>query len=91
MDATEVRHVEQERRYELVVGGEVASVVGYDRTGDTVVLLHTGTEPAFRGHGCATQLVAAVLADLREQEVRVIARCPFVRWYLSLPDRATSG
>ncbi len=84
MDAT-VRHLEQEQRYELLVSGEPVSVVGYERSGDTVVLLHTATEPAARDRGHATALVAAVLAELDSQGLRVIARCPFVRWYLAGP------
>ncbi len=88
MDAT-VRHLEQEQRYELVLDGAAVSVLGYDRSRDTVVLLHTATEPEARHRGHASALVAAVVADLEERGLRVVVRCPFVKWYLAEQRRST--
>jgi predicted GNAT family acetyltransferase len=84
--ATAVEHDREQSRYVLLVDGAAVSVVGYERRGEVVVLQHTGTEIEHRRRGHATELVAEVLADLDREGLRPIARCPFVRSYLSRSD-----
>ena len=91
MTETDVRHVEQESRYELYVDDVLTSIVGYQRRGDDVVLVHTATEPEFRNRGHATELVAAVLQDLHAQGLHTVARCPFVRWYENTQRQKDTG
>lgn len=77
-----VRRVEEEQRYELVVDGEVVSVLGFDLRGTDIVLLHTATQPGRRGQGHATRLVDAVLDDIAGRGLVPAVRCPFVRQHL---------
>ena len=80
--APTVRRDEKDQQYELVVDGDVASVLGYETRGQTVVLLHTATAPGLRGRGHATALVQAVMADIAVRGLSPTVRCPFIRSYL---------
>ena len=75
-DPTEIRP--GDARYELFVDGQLASYVELDRRGDVVVLPHTYTLPAFRGHGLAARVVHAALDDLLEQGTTIVPSCWFV-------------
>jgi predicted GNAT family acetyltransferase len=66
-----------ETRYEWLVDGQVAAVADFTDDGTTVVLPRVETAPALRGRGHASDLVAAVLDDLRSQGRRVVPACPF--------------
>jgi predicted GNAT family acetyltransferase len=68
-------------RYELPIDGETAILV-YERTPDSIRLLHTEVPEAFRGRGFAEALVREVLARARVERLRVVPVCPFVRAYL---------
>jgi predicted GNAT family acetyltransferase len=80
MSALVVRHRADMRSYQLLDGDDVVSVVGYDRHGSTLVLLHTATREDLRHRGCASTLVEKVLAEVSVQQ-HVVVRCPFVRWW----------
>lgn len=67
-----------ETRYELHVDGQLASYVELDRRGDVVVMPHTYTVPAHRGHGHAERVVRAALDDLLEQRSTIVPACWFV-------------
>ena len=75
-------------QYEWVVDDRVVAVMGFEDRGDTIVLLHTATDPDARGQGYATRLVAAVLQDVAGRGLSPSVRCPFVRAYLK--QHATS-
>ncbi len=75
-DEVEIRRGEY--RYELFVGGRLASHVELRRTGDRVVMPHTFTQPSFRGHGLAERVVRAALDDLVAANERVVPSCWFV-------------
>jgi predicted GNAT family acetyltransferase len=68
-------------RFELAVDGEVA-VLNYERRGDALVFVHTEVPPASRGRGLGEALVKAALEAARQEGVRVVPVCPFVRAYL---------
>jgi predicted GNAT family acetyltransferase len=77
-DVTVVRRPE-ERRYELLVGGEHAGELVYrERDGGVVAFLHTEVDPGIQRRGLGTALVTAALDDLRERGLRVVPICPFV-------------
>jgi len=78
-----MRRNEGARQFERVVDGVVVSVIGYEERAGRTTLLYTATEPAFRGQGHATALVAEVLADLRARRSPYVASCPLVRAYLA--------
>jgi uncharacterized protein len=82
-DDVSVRHRPDERRYELLVGGEHAGELVYrDRGGGVLAFLHTEVDPAQRRSGLGSQLVRAALDDARERGLRVVPICPFVDDYV---------
>jgi len=81
-----VDHVVQDnptrRRYELVINNEIVSIADYRRDGQTVVVPHVETSPAFRGQGMADRLMRGMLDDLRRQHQRINPLCPFAADYI---------
>lgn len=76
---TEVRHVPERSRYELIVDGRQVGICDYRHQGDRVVLPHTVVDPSMRGRGLAAVLVGAALDDLRATGATVVATC----WYVA--------
>jgi uncharacterized protein len=68
-------------RFELNVDGHVA-YLEYERTADTLTLLHTEVPVEIRGRHVADRLVEAALAIGRSEGRRIIVVCPFARAYL---------
>lgn len=79
---TTVTENPERHRYEIYVDGELAGFTMFTLDGDVAIMPHTKIDPEYEGHGLATRLIGAALADLREREVTVVARCPFVREFL---------
>jgi predicted GNAT family acetyltransferase len=74
-------HPDRER-YEIDVDGELGGFVQYHRAGDQIALIHTETDPKFRGHGLGGQLIAAVLDEARRDGLTVVPFCPFARSFI---------
>jgi predicted GNAT family acetyltransferase len=68
-------------RFELNVDGHVA-YLEYERTPNTLTLLHTEVPPEIRGRHIADRLVEAALAIGRSEGRRLVVICPFARAYL---------
>ena len=68
-------------RFELSINGETAFLV-YERTGQTLTLIHTEVPTALRGHHLGEALVEAALKTARSEGLRVVAMCPFVKAYM---------
>lgn len=85
-----VVHRPEERRYELLVGGERAGELVYrDRGNGVVAFLHTEVDPAQHRRGLGSALVKAALDDARARGLRVVPVCPFVDAYVRrYPDYA---
>jgi predicted GNAT family acetyltransferase len=66
--------------------GELVGYTSYRHNGDETFLVHTVTEPAWRGRGVATAMTVAVLELLRAAGRSVVPRCPFVRDFLARHD-----
>jgi len=49
----------------------------------TLELVHTGVDPALRGHGVAEALAEAAIAYARKHSLRIIATCPYVQHWLA--------
>jgi predicted GNAT family acetyltransferase len=81
-DEPQVRRNDESSRYEILVGDEVAGFTEYAMHGRQIDLLHTEVDAKFEGHGLASQLIRAVLDDVREREFSAMPYCPFVRAYL---------
>jgi len=70
-----------QRRFELNVDGHVA-YLEYERTPDTLTLIHTEVPVEIRGRHVGDRLVEAALAIGRSEGRRIIVVCPFARAYL---------
>jgi predicted GNAT family acetyltransferase len=70
-------------RYEIEADGELGGFVNYRRSGDQLTLIHTETDPRFRGRGLGSHLIAAVLDQARQQGESVIPVCPFARAFIA--------
>ena len=76
-------------RYEGRRDSELVSLVDYVLRGDTMIIIHTGTEHRWRGHGFAGQVTRAALDDARARGLHVVARCSFTTNFISQhPDYA---
>jgi predicted GNAT family acetyltransferase len=68
-------------RFELMVDGHVA-YLEYERTADTLTLMHTEVPDEIRGRHIGDRLVEAALAAGRSEGRRIVIVCPFARAYL---------
>jgi predicted GNAT family acetyltransferase len=68
-------------RYEFdVEGGEA---LAFYRLADGVMTItHTEVPAHLRGRGLGSQMMHAVLQDVRRQGLKVVPRCPFVADYI---------
>jgi NAD+ kinase len=80
-DAVVVDSFEQ-KRYEILLNGEVAGALAYRRLGGRIDLMDTEIDPAFEGRGLASRLASAALDEARAQGTPVIVSCPFVTGYV---------
>ena len=69
------------KRFELTIDGRVAYLV-YERTHDTLTLVHTEVPEQLRGRRIGETLVKAALEAGRAEGLRMIVVCPFARAYL---------
>jgi predicted GNAT family acetyltransferase len=81
--AAAVRDNAEQRRYEIVVGGEPAGFLEYRLDGEVADFVHTETLPGHEGEGIGSQLVHDALLDARSRGWQVRPSCPFVRSYLT--------
>ena len=72
-----VVHNEEESRFELRLGGELA-VLQYRRTADSMIFTHTGVPPEFEGRGYGTQLAQAGLDYARKAGLQIVPYCSFI-------------
>lgn len=70
--------VPERDRYELRLGDRLIGLAAYRRRDGQLAVTHTEVDEACSGQGLGTQLVLAVLEDVRRQRVKVVPLCPFV-------------
>src|ERR1044072_8921967 len=80
-DEVSVRCNQDENRYEINIGDEVAILL-YRKHGDTITLIHTEVPPSMGGKGIGNKLAQFALEDARAQNLQVVASCPFVAAYV---------
>jgi predicted GNAT family acetyltransferase len=80
----EVRVIDnpQESRYELWDGATLVGFIAYRVEPGTFELVHTEVDPAFRGRGLGSRLVAEALDDLRVRGAKLVPLCPFVTAFI---------
>lgn len=80
-DATVVNN-EQESRYELQTEAGLA-LLDYMREDGRIALVHTEVPRTLEGRGLAARLVKAALGDAREQGLRVLPMCAYVKAFVA--------
>ena len=77
-----VRDNAEQHRYEIHVDGALAGFADYHLQPGLLTATHTEIDPAFEGRGLGSELVRAMLDDLLQRKLKILAVCPFVRSYL---------
>ncbi len=68
-------------RYEMVVDG-VTAFVTYTRHGDRLTLVHTEVPQTLGGRGVGSSLATAVLEDVGNRGLGVVAECEFMAAFI---------
>jgi uncharacterized protein len=76
-----VRQNAARNRYEFDVDGGEAFAF-YRRADGVMTFTHTEVPAQLRGRGLGSQMMQAVLRDVRAQGLKVVPRCPFVADYI---------
>ncbi|MGO0575780.1 GNAT family N-acetyltransferase [Ornithinimicrobium panacihumi] len=69
-------------RFEITVDGQVAGFAQFVDHDGRRVFFHTETRPEFSGQGLAGQVVEHALAATRDEGLRIVAVCPYVKKWL---------
>ena len=75
-------HWTQDDRGSFMVPGEgeqPRAEITYRRDGASLVVTHTGVSDELRGEGVGTLLVEQIAEYARQEEMTIVARCPFAR------------
>lgn len=86
-EQVKVSRDDEQSRYEISVGDVLGGYLEFvpDSHG-RLVLPDTQIDPAFKGRGLGTKLVAAAMADAAQRGDTVVPDCPFVVRYLREND-----
>jgi uncharacterized protein len=85
-----VVHNASKQRFEINIDGQL-SVLEYTFKNHRLFLTHTEVPPALESQGLGTALAHAALEYARQNELTVVAICPFVQEYVgSHPDYQSS-
>lgn len=76
----EIVHATDRNRFELRVGGQLASFADYLEDDDRRIFVHTQTIAEHAERGLATRLVKEALQQTTSDGKHVVASCPFVAW-----------
>lgn len=81
MSESRITDNKAEQEFELTVDGHHA-FAAYQREGDTIVFTHTLVPQAIAGRGIAGKLIRFALDRARDQGLKVVPQCPFVKAYI---------
>lgn len=76
-----VIHDEKVGRFEIFESGQIA-YLQYVEEGGVIDMQHTNVPAQLEGEGIGSALVNAALEYARENSLKVIPTCPFVRAYI---------
>jgi predicted GNAT family acetyltransferase len=83
----EVRDNREQNRFEVLVDGNVAGRVEYERDGNVVTLTHTEIGDEYGGQGLGGVIARGALDSVRAEGGKVVARCEFMAgWIDKHPD-----
>jgi uncharacterized protein len=77
-----VVHNASNQRFEINTDGQL-SILEYTFKNNRLFLTHTEVPPAFENQGLGTKLAHAALEYARQNDLTVIAICPFVQGYIA--------
>jgi len=77
-----VIHNASNQRFEINIDGQL-SILEYTFKNHRLFLTHTEVPPALESQGLGTELAHAALEYARQNELTVVAICPFVQEYVS--------
>jgi len=90
MTAHVVTHDPVAGRFEVVVAGATAEL-DHRRSGDRMIITHTGVPQQISRQGVASDLVAAAVAFAQDEHLVVDPRCWYAaRWLERRPDVAAT-
>jgi uncharacterized protein len=89
MQSNSVKHNEAEGQFEIALERGIA-FLQYQRSGETMRLIHTEVPEGQRGRGLGSQLARAALDYAHFNQLKVVPQCPFVRLYLRKHPEAAS-
>jgi predicted GNAT family acetyltransferase len=78
-----IQHEPEHFLYGAWIGDLQVGHLDYKLVGKRVVLLSTKVAPAYRHHGIGTELIGAVLDDIRTTGKKITIICPVVRTYIT--------
>lgn len=81
VDRLEVVNNEAENRFEAWIEGEL-NKLEYLLDGSSLVILHVGVHPQFRGQGVAGRLMQVSLEYARSRSLRVVPICSYAAAYI---------
>lgn len=79
---SEVRDNPAENRFELEADGHLAAAY-YRREPGVIAFIHTEVPQQLSGRGIGSRLVRGALDAARKENLRVVARCPFVAAFIA--------
>jgi uncharacterized protein len=82
MDVTVTDNPERNRYEARTPDGDVAGVVGYQKSSELIVFTHTNVEDKYEGQGIGSKLAVGALSDARAQNLPVLPLCPFIKSYI---------
>jgi predicted GNAT family acetyltransferase len=68
-------------QFELRADGHLATA-HYETHGSVVTFMHTEVPPELGGKGIGSKLIQGALDQVRADEMKVIAECPFVKGWI---------
>lgn len=82
MNTMPVKNNAHRHRFELDTDGKL-SVVDYQNVDDeTLALVHTEVDESMEGQGVGSHLVEGVLQFVEQNNMKIVAVCPFISAYL---------
>lgn len=87
----DVRRQSGPDRFEIVVDGEVAGLAQFVDHDGRRVFFHTEVADAYEGRGLAGTLVARALDATREEGLRIVAVCPYVKKFIEKHPEHQAG
>ena len=85
----DIEHETERSRYVGRIDGQIVSALDYADNGSVVSMTRTFTNPPFRGHGLAAEIVEYAVDDVERAGKTVRPMCWYVAdWFEAHPDRA---